>query len=287
MSTLQELFQWGRGRLRDLPKPSIEAKILLLEASRIDEVEWLASPHRRVPKRDELRYLRFIEKRLAGVPLAYITGRKEFWSLPLRIVPGVLIPRPETELIVEKALEAAGSPSPTIVDIGTGCGNVALALAKELPGARIFGTDVSAKALGNAELNARDHRLGNVSFVRGSLYSALRGLGLEGKCNLIVSNPPYVSAAEWKTLSAEVKDHEPRRALVGGETGLEFIRRLVKGSPAFLRPGGCLLFEVGEGQADRALALLGRSFKDAEVFADLRGIPRVVKARKNGRRLRT
>jgi release factor glutamine methyltransferase len=283
LSTLQELFQWGRSRLQDVPAPAVEAKVLLLEASRIGEVEWLSSPHRRVPKRDELRYQRLIEKRLSGTPLAYITGRKEFWSLSLRLLPGVLIPRPETELIVEKALKAAGRRNPTIVDIGTGCGNIALALARELPGARIFATDVSAKAIRNAELNARDHRLGNVNFVRGSLFSALRGLGLEGKCDLVVCNPPYVSAAEWKALPAEVRDHEPRRALVGGETGLEFIGRLVKGSPAFLRPGGNLLFEVGEGQADRAIALLGRGFGDAEVFADLRGIPRVIQARKTAR----
>jgi release factor glutamine methyltransferase len=283
LSTFQELFRKGRSLLRDVPAPAVEAKILLLMAARIDEVEWLASPHRRVPKRDELVYLRLIKKRLTGVPLAYITRRKEFWSLSFRIVPGVLIPRPETELIVEKALEVTGRKNPAIVDIGTGCGNIALALAKELPEARIFGTDVSAKAIRNAELNAREHQLGNVRLVRGSLFSALRGIDLEGKCDLVVSNPPYVSATEWETLPAEVKDYEPRRALVGGETGLEFIGRLVEGSPAFLRSGGYLLFEVGKGQADRALALLGRNFKDAEVFADLRGIPRVVKAQKTGR----
>jgi release factor glutamine methyltransferase len=280
LSTLQELFQWGRGRLQDVPDPSVESKILLLAAVRIGEVEWLASPHRRVPRREELRYRRLIEKRVSGIPLAYITGRKEFWSLSLRLLPGVLIPRPETELIIEKALEAAGSPNPTIVDIGTGCGNIALALAKELPGARIFATDVSAKALGNAELNARGHRLGNVSFVRGSLFSALRGLGLEGRCDLVVSNPPYVSVAEWKILPAEVRDHEPRRALVGGETGLEFIGRLVKGSPEFLRPGGCLLFEIGEGQAAKAVSLLGSDWAEVKSYADLRGIPRVIKARR-------
>jgi len=283
LSTLQELFRKGQSLLLDVPAPAVEAKVLLLEAAGVDEVEWLSSPHRRVPKRDEIRYQRLIEKRLSGSPLAYITGRKEFWSLSLRLLPGVLIPRPETELIVEKALEAADSRNPRIVDIGTGCGNIALALAKELPEARIVATDVSAKAIHNAELNARDHRLGNVRFVRGSLFSALRGLGLEGKCDLVVSNPPYVSAAEWKTLPAEVRDHEPRRALVGGETGLEFIRRLVKGSPAFISPGGYLLFEVGEGQAAKAVSLLGPDWTDVQSSADLRGILRVIQARKTAR----
>ncbi|MFZ2054013.1 MAG: peptide chain release factor N(5)-glutamine methyltransferase [Candidatus Aminicenantales bacterium] len=325
LSTFQQLFRKGRSLLSAVPAPSVEAKVLLLEAARIGEVEWLASPNRRVSKREEIRYLRLIERRLSGIPLAYITGKKEFWSLSLRIMPGVLIPRPETELTVEKTLELAGRRNPTIVDIGTGCGNIALALAKELPRARIFATDVSARALRNAELNARDHGLGNVNFVRGSLFSALRGLGLEAKCDFVVSNPPYVSAADWETLPAEVKNHEPRRALVGGETGLEFIRRLVKGSPAFLRPGGCLLFEVGEGQAGQAIALLTqtrsvsarcnceqhsdeaiplscreiasvaplprndslskssvsiRYFRDVESFKDLRGITRVIQARR-------
>ena len=283
MSTLQELFRKGRSLLQDVPAPSVEAKVLLLEATRTGEVEWLASPHRLVPKRDELRYRRLIERRLSGIPLAYITGRKESWSLSLRILPGVLVPRPETELIVEKALEVAGSRNPTIVDIGTGCGNIALALAKELPGARIFATDVSAKAVRNVELNARDQRLGNMHFVRGSLFSALRGLGLAGKCDLVVSNPPYVSAADWETLPAEVRDHEPRRALVGGKTGLEFILRLVKGSPSFLKPGGHLLFEVGEGQVEKALSLFDWRWVEIESCADLRGISRVIKARKGER----
>jgi release factor glutamine methyltransferase len=246
----------------------------------MSEVEWLASPHRLATKRQELRYLKLIERRLSGIPLAYITGRKEFWSLTLRILPGVLIPRPETELVIEKVLAAVESRDPTIVDIGTGSGNIALALAKELPGARVFATDVSAKALRNAELNARNHRLSNVKFIRGNLFSPLRGLGLEGGCDFVVSNPPYVSAADWETLSAEVRDHEPRRGLVGGKTGLEFIRRLADGSPAFLKAGGCLIFEVGFGQVPEAISLLGLGWKDVTSFADLRGIPRVIQARR-------
>jgi release factor glutamine methyltransferase len=280
LSTFQELLREGQGLLRDVPAPSIEARVLLTEASRTREVEWLASPHKLVPKRDELKYRRLIERRISGIPLAYITERKEFWSLSLRVMPGVLIPRPETELIVEKALEVLGIGSPTVVDIGTGCGNIALALAKERPRARILATDVSRKALRTAELNARTLRLENVSFFKGSLFSAIRGLDLGGKCDTVVSNPPYVSAADWEKLPAEVRDHEPRRALVGGKTGLEFIRRLIGGSAACLKPGGYLLFEVGEGEVDRAMALLGRRFKGGESFADLRGIPRIVRARR-------
>ncbi|MBN2408146.1 MAG: peptide chain release factor N(5)-glutamine methyltransferase [Candidatus Aminicenantes bacterium] len=290
MTTLRELLRRGRSLLEGkVAAPAIEAKILLLEAVRIGEVEWLASPRRRIARREESRYQRLIERRLSGVPLAYITGKKEFWSLTLRVGPGVLIPRPETELIVERVLELDGSgrrTSPTIVDIGTGSGNIALTLAKELPRARIVATDVSAKALRHAERNARENRLTNVTFVRGSLFDALRGLGLEGKCDFIVSNPPYVSSSEWETLPAEIRDNEPRRALVGGRTGLEFIGRLVRSAPAFLKPGGWLLFEVGAGQAGKVVALLeqnalARYYSEARSFSDLRGIRRVIQSRKN------
>ena len=265
--------------------PAVEAKVLLLEAVGANEVEWLAEPRRPVSRRDERRFERLIERRLSGMPLAYITGRKAFWSLSLRVGRGVLIPRPETELVVERVLAEAEDSAPTIVDIGTGSGNIALALAKELPGARLYATDVSAKALRFAESNADGRRIGNVRFLRGSLYAAIGGLGLEGKCDFIVSNPPYVSAAEWEGLPAEVRDHEPRRALVGGRTGLEFIGRLVRGAPAFLRPGGHLVFEVGEGQAGQATALFKqepvvRSYDGVRSFNDLRGIPRVIQARR-------
>ena len=287
MTTLQDLFKKGRRRLQGrVAAPSVEAKVLLLEAVGVSEMEWLAEPRRRVSRREELRYERLIERRLSGVPLAYITGKKEFWSLSLRVARGVLIPRPETELIVERALAEVEGPAPTIVDVGTGCGNIALALAKEMPGARIFATDASARALRIAESNARDHRIANVRFLRGSLLDVLRGQGLEGRCNIIVSNPPYVSASEWEALPSEVRDCEPRRGLVGGKTGLEFIGRLIKGAPEFLKPGGHLIFEVGAGQAEEAMALLKqkpmvRYYRDAQSFNDLRGIRRVIQARRH------
>ena len=328
VTTLRELFRRGMSLLEGrVAAPAVEAKVLLLEAVRIGEVEWLTEPERQVTRREELRYGKLIERRLSGVPLAYITGRREFWSITLRVGPGVLIPRPETELVVERTLELALNSrrrSLTIVDIGTGCGNIALALAKELPRGRIVATDISSRALRNAKRNARDHQLKNVSFVKGSLFAALRGLGLEGKCDFIVSNPPYVSASDWVSLPVEVRDHEPRRALVGGRTGMESIGRLVKGAPAFLKRGGWLVFEVGEGQAEEAVALLRQTrsvsarrhfsssvnlllaparchceerndsesessapiccFEDVRSFSDLRGIRRVIQSRKSARR---
>jgi release factor glutamine methyltransferase len=284
LSTVHELLQEGRNLLRGVAAPAIEAKVLLLQATGLNEVELLASPQQNIRAKDERRYQRLIERRLSGVPLAYIVGRKEFWSLSLRVQPGILIPRPETELLVEKTLELAAGAAVTIVDIGTGSGNIALALARELPEARVIATDLSTRALRIAGLNAQDHGLENVAFVRGSLFSALDGLGLEGKCDFIVCNPPYVSASDWDSLPREVKDHEPRRAFLGGRKGLYFIRRLIKGSPAFLKPRAHLLFEVGYGQAEKALSLFDWRWVETESFADLRGISRVIKARKGERR---
>ncbi len=284
MSTVHELLHTGRNLLRGVAAPAIEAKVLLLQATGLNEVELLASPQQNIRAKDERRYRRLIERRLSGVPLAYIVGRKEFWSLSLRVQRGILIPRPETELLVEKTLDLAAGAAVTIVDIGTGSGNIALALARELPEARVIATDVSAKALRVAGLNAQDHGLENVAFVRGSLFSALDGLGLEGKCDFIVCNPPYVSVADWDSLPREVRDHEPRRAFLGGRTGLGFVRRLIKGSPAFLKPRAHLLFEVGYGQAAAAVSLLGPGWTDVKSLADLRGIPRVIKARNSERR---
>jgi release factor glutamine methyltransferase len=251
-----------------------------LQATGLSEVELFASPQRTIHPKEERSYRRLIQKRLSGVPLAYIIERKEFWSLSLRIQRGVLIPRPETELLVEKTLGLAAGRKVTIVDIGTGSGNIALALAKELPAARLIATDVSAKALRIARQNAQAHGLDNITFLRGSLFSALHGLGLEGKCDFIVCNPPYVAAADWGSLPPEVKNHEPRRAFVGGRTGLDFIRRLIKGSPDFLKSRAHLLFEVGYAQAEEAVSWLGSGWAEVTSFPDLRGIPRVIQARR-------
>ena len=280
LSAVNDLLRSGRSLLHNkVAAPAIEAKALLLEATGLSEVEFLASPNRIIAAKDERRFRRLIRKRLSGMPLAYILGRKEFWSMTFRVGPGVIIPRPETELLVEKTLESAGG-RPTIIDIGTGSGNIALALAKDLPAARIVATDVSSRALRYARINAQNHGIENVTFVRGSLFSALQGLGLEGRCDFVVSNPPYVSSFDWDSISPEVKNHEPRRAFHGGKTGLGFIARLIKGAPPYLQPGGYLLFEVGFGQANAARALLETGWRNVQSFADLRGIPRVIMAKR-------
>jgi release factor glutamine methyltransferase len=212
------------------------------------------------------------------VPLAYLTGTKEFWSIPFEVSPSVLVPRPETEVLVEKVLELSTRESESLVDVGTGSGCIAVALAKELPRARIEAVDISERALRVAAANAARHRVRPISFRKSNLLAAFRGTGV--KFDFIVSNPPYIARDEWPGLPAEVRDWEPRRALLAGDSGLELIERLVRRAGAFLKPGGYLIFEIGEGQRDKVLGLFGKRWTEIETAWDLAGKPRVITARR-------
>ncbi len=277
MTTLQELFSQGRSLLKDLPNPALEAKVLLLKSTSIQEGQFYSFPENKLSRAEEKRFYKLVSKRLAGLPLPYITEVKEFWSIPFRVSPGILIPRPETELIVEKVLEFSSRKKETVVDIGTGCGNIAVSLAKELPQARIVATDTAMKALRLAKLNASQQKISNIIFARGSLFSALSRLRLEGKCDFIVSNPPYVTEEEWPKLDAEIRNHEPKSALVAGKSGLEVIHKLIQGAPLYLKPGGCLLVEIGAGQKDKVMSFFDSSsvWEKASFVKDLNGISRV------------
>lgn len=223
------------------------------------------------------RYESLLRKRVASYPLAILTGQKEFWSLPLRVKKGVFIPRPETECLVELALELPWPGDGIAVDIGTGCGAIAMALAKERPKATIVASDISAKAVALARENAERLGLKNIIFREGHLFSPLISLGLEGRCDLIISNPPYVALKDWPALPPGIRLAEPRRALLAGPSGLEFIFKLVRGADRFLKPGGYLLMEIGFGQREKVEAfLLTRKRWQWFWRPDLSGIPRVV-----------
>jgi release factor glutamine methyltransferase len=277
-ATLQDLFRLGASRLEESPQALVEAKVLLLRAARLSEEGFLAAPGAPVEAGAEAFFLRLVERRKRGAPLSYLTGTREFWSIPLAVSPSVLIPRPETEVLVEKVLELSCRERETILDVGTGCGNIAIALAKELPRARILAADVSLRALAMARRNAERLKARRIEFLRSDLFSAFRGTGL--KFDFVVSNPPYVSRAEWETLPPDVRDYEPRRALLAGETGLEVIERLVRRAGSFLRPGGYLIFEIGDGQREAVLGLFGRRWTEIETAWDLAGKPRVITARR-------
>ncbi|MGB8952501.1 MAG: peptide chain release factor N(5)-glutamine methyltransferase [Candidatus Aminicenantales bacterium] len=284
MSTVRALFLKGQSRLQKLPQiqPLSEARILLCKCASLSDEEFFIHPDREVPKRAEARYFRLIARRLSGCPLPFLTGIKEFWSIPFHIPSGIFIPRPETEVLVEKVLELSSRGEEIIIDIGTGSGNIAVSLARELPGARIYATDISRRALKAAEFNAGQQNVSSIIFLSGSRFSPLKNLPLKGRCDFVVSNPPYVSEKEWEKLDPGIKKFEPKRALVPGKTGLECISRLIEESLPFLKPGAYLVLEVGQGQAGKILPLFDSRWQEIQTVKDLRGIPRVIVGRKAG-----
>lgn len=230
------------------------------------------------------QYREHVRQRLRGVPLQYITGKAGFRNLTLAVDPAVLIPRPETEVLVEVALEyLSGCEAPRILDLGCGSGAIALALAQECPSARVKASDISPVALALARRNACQLELEErMAFCCGDLLDPLQPAG---QFELITCNPPYVRRADLEGLEPQVRDHEPRLALDGGEDGLDFYRRLAAQAAPFLGPQGLLVLEVGAGQAEEVAALLQQSgsFAPARIRPDLAGIPRVVSAARSGR----
>lgn len=220
-----------------------------------------------------------VARRVRREPMAYIRGTQEFYGREFLVGPGVLIPRPETELIVDEAKAAAmGRRTPRIADIGTGSGCLAVTLALELPSAQVTATDISADALTIARGNAAAHQVGGrVSFVETSYLT-----GIAGAFDVIVSNPPYVRDIDAPTLAPEVRDHEPREALFGGDDGLRDIRAIVQSATTALKPGGVLVMEIGMGQAKAVTGVLTAAGLGAELTLrhDLQGIPRVAVAQR-------
>jgi release factor glutamine methyltransferase len=280
--TILEVLQWTTARFqeRGLPSPRLDAELLAAQAFGLSRVELYTQFDRPLlpPELTALREL--VKRRQAGEPVAYLVGKKEFWSLDLAVDARVLIPRPDTETAVEEALdrlkERAAETPPRLADIGTGSGAIALALAKSRPEAEVFAVDLSPDALAVARANAeRLHLL--VTFLEGDLLEPLRALP---PFDLIVANLPYIPAGEIAGLAPEVRS-EPRVALDGGPDGLKLVRRLVTAAPEVLVPGGALVLEIGAGQADDTAALCGSAgFTDVRTRADLGGIARVVSGRR-------
>ncbi len=229
-------------------------------------------------------YMEMVSRRARREPLQYITGTQEFMGLEFEVGPGVLIPRPETELLVEETLKRVSfmGPDINIVDLCTGSGCIAVSIAKVLDDAKIFATDISGRALDTARRNAARHGVSErIEFLRGDLFSALKNRGLEGKVDIMVSNPPYVAEEDFLKLEPEVKDFEPEEALCAGPDGLNFIKAIIEGAARWLKPGGELLIEIGYGQSDRVRGLFkdACSFEDIRIKKDFSGIDRIVRAR--------
>lgn len=257
-----------------------DARLLLAHAMSASPTWVFAHDDLPVPEAAWDAFRALVERRARREPLQHLLGAQEFWTLRIGVTRDVLIPRPETELLVEAALEAcSGRLAPRIADVGTGSGCIALALASELPLARLVATDVSASALRQARANAAELGLdGRIRWVEGRLAEPLRG---EAPLDVLVANLPYVSRAEWLDLEPEVRDHDPRVALVGGEKGTELIEELARAAPGVLGSGGWMGLEVGCGQAGRVVGLLRRKgWQAVAMRADVAGIARVVEARR-------
>ncbi|HNT01631.1 MAG TPA: peptide chain release factor N(5)-glutamine methyltransferase [Candidatus Saccharicenans sp.] len=275
---LDQLFREAAVRLSVSTCPFLEARLLIQAAGQMDEAEFFTRLSEPVWPQLEKSLERLVRQRLDGCPVAYLLGYKEFWGLPFRVNRSVLIPRPETELVVEKILTLPLSPEPLILDIGTGSGNIAVSLAKELPSARIMATDISKRALRLAAVNARLNQVDNVRFILSNLFKAFEQSQM--RFDLIVSNPPYVAQDDWQKLDRSVRDFEPKKALLAGQDGLGFIRRLVRKAGQYLQPAGFLVMEIGAGQAEEVVRLLETGWSHIEIDNDYAGFPRVVSARR-------
>lgn len=272
--TTDELLRQGTARLAGaVDVPRLEAELLLAHALGVPRARLRSHPEDRPDDVSRARYRSLLERRASGEPLAYIVGEREFWSLPLAVSPAVLVPRPETELLVERALALHAAPSARVVDLGTGSGAIALALAHERPHWRMTATDLSQDALAVARANAA--RLGlHVEFLHGSWFEPLAGR----RFDLVLSNPPYVAADDPALLQPELR-HEPAAALTPGPDALASLREIIAGAPAHLERGGWIVLEHGAEQAPLvARELVARGFRHVRSHRDLAGHERVTEA---------
>ena len=282
MLTVREALTRAAGQFAANPLLSptavADATLLLMEVLAVDRAGLIAHPERRMDREAQALYQRLVERRLTFEPVQYILGRQEFYGLSLRVTRAVLIPRPETEGLVEAVLGLLPRRVELrIADVGTGSGAIAIALAKELPQASVTAIDLSAEALAVARVNAAEHGVaGRMEFVESDLFGGFAG---ERVFDAVVSNPPYVASGDAEGLHPQVREFEPAGALFAGIHGMDVYERLLPAAAERLRPGGLLALEFGFGQRD-ALAELAAGWDALEFREDLQGVPRVLLARR-------
>ena len=296
---IRAALKLGIAQLRDahVPSDTLAAELLLLHATGRTRTSLYSHPEDQLTAAESQTYFHLIEKRAAGIPTQHLTGKQEFWGLELEVTPDVLIPRPETEHVIEVALDRLAlrdlrgrhkqnmtGEGLLFADIGTGCGCIALALAKEFPAAQIYALDISPAALAVARRNAAHLDFANrIQFAQSNLFAAFHESQVTSHesrlLDLIASNPPYIGRHEASTLAREVREHEPEIALYGGEEGYELYADLVTQSAAHLKPGGILVLELGHDSLPAVRPLFDTpDWTNVGVTNDLAGIPRVISA---------
>jgi len=288
MVTIGQLLKEGTEKLKNIgvSTPRLDAEVLLYNLLDVERIYLIMYPDKEVSKENEVKFWSYIEKRANNMPIQYIVNNVEFMGLDFYIEEGVLIPRGDTEILVEKAIdiyEKEFSPnSVKIMDIGTGSGAIVVSLAKYIKNSILTAIDISPKARTIASMNARLNCVENkITFHLGSLFNPIKGEDEYKTYDFIISNPPYIPRAVVETLDPGVKDYEPHLALDGGEDGLDFYREITIGAKDYLKEEGWLLFEIGYDQGESVSELLNiNGFKDINVLQDLAGLDRVVLGKK-------
>lgn len=289
--TIKGLLEVTSNYLREkgVDSPRLSAEVLLALQLKVDRVKLYLNFDQPLHEREIAAYRELIKRRLNREPIQYITGIQEFWSLDFSVGPQVLIPRPESELLMEQIVSLRDEDRLTksrnlrILDLGTGSGILAIVIAREFTGASVWASDVSAEALALARINARKHGVEErIEFLLSDMWQGLLDSSLV--FDVIVSNPPYIPSDNISSLAPEVRDHEPRLALDGGEQGMLFIKEIIKEAPEYLNAGGWMLLEMGPEQTALAMALMDKNddYVEKRLIKDYSGHDRVVMAQKGG-----
>jgi release factor glutamine methyltransferase len=282
MTDIRTLLHWTTRELTTggSPSPRLDAEVLLMNFLKTDRVQLYMHPERELTEDECSGFTLWIDRRRRGEPVAYITGEKEFWSLFFEVNRNVLIPRPETECLIEEVLKYHGRAAGPllIIDIGTGCGTIGVVLAVEIPAALVTATDLSRRALEVARRNADHHGVaGRMEFLEGHLFASA-----VGEFDVIVSNPPYIPDDVYLLLPEGIRVFEPREALIAGPDGAVFYREIIREGTGRLKPGGRIFLEIGEGQKGLVESLFGEEgcYSDIYFRQDYGGMERVAVARK-------
>lgn len=280
---INELLAIGMDSLKHLDycNPLFESRLILAKILNVDKSYIYTYGDLEVSEEDQEEYLSLIKKRSTAYPMAYLLNEKQFMGLDLYVEEGVLIPRGDTEILVEYVIDyiekTYKDKKINILDVGIGSGAISLSLGKYCPNARVYGMDIGYKPIKVSNINKERLKLNNVSFHQGDLFQAIDNLKLQGQCEIIISNPPYIREEDIKSLQKDVVDYEPRLALDGGLDGLDFYRKISHEGKKYLRKNGLLIYEIGFDQGqDLKKIMTKEGYRDIEIIKDLQGLDRVV-----------